>query len=882
MELIKPVYLLLGGFCLYATFLHAYGALDSRDRLLHILMLVLCASILPLAVFNLQAFKAQDLDTFNNSLWHAFNFLGLTYSLLPWAIAAYSGIRLPWLLYGSSACAALAWLANATASLNLLYVQTDRLIFKTAPWGEYWVTVEGSINPAMHLANVYFVLTLTYAIIALRRMSRRAGTRWVIGAFIIYILCNVEAGLVRQGLLDLFPFGTMAFMVLVAGLSLSVQMEWRQRLKNAQAIIDKVPSLIYMRDLQGRFTLINAHYAEIIGRPVDQILGKTAAEIFPEDIANIIQRSDVATIACRGALSTEEQFDIRGEPHQYMSKRFVLANSNGTPYAVCGVTTDITEQKRIEDIRLAKEVAEQGLRIKSEFLANMSHEIRTPMNAVIGMTRLLQKTGLDARQLDYLGKIRSSSEHLQGVIDDILDFSKIEAGKLQIERQPFDLEEMLNEVAGLVADRAADKHLEFILDLDPATPSGLIGDPLRLRQILLNYCSNALKFTASGEIVIRISANNIGANSLLLHCAVRDTGIGLTAEQRGRLFRNFEQADQSTTRKFGGTGLGLSISRSLAELMAGEVGVDSEPGAGSTFWFTARLEIAGSVAPARRNDLQGKRLLLIDDNEPARQVIAGLLESFAAKVTTAASGQAGIAAIKQADATAMPYELVLIDERMPDMDGLATARAIRQQALARAPQLVLLASQIDETLPATASAAGCAALLSKPLTASLLHGKLRSLLNGTPEKHAPAADSAAEPDVLARLRAFSGARILLVEDNEINQEIARELLHEAGLIVDIAENGAEAEARIAALDQPGHYAAVLMDMQMPVMDGLEATGEIRQLALGADLTIIAMTANAMSSDRELCLEAGMNDHIAKPIDPVALWETLLHWIRPAA
>ena len=530
-------------------------------------------------------------------------------------------------------------------------------------------------------------------------------------------------------------------------------------------------------------------------------------------------------------------------------------------------------EKIFSQLEKSHEIAVANSKAKSEFLSNMSHEIRTPMNAIIGLSYLALRTSLTPSQRDYLKRIQTSGQHLLGIINDILDFSKIEAGKLSIESQPFELEKVLDNVANLIAEKSSAKGLELIFETEKSVPNHLVGDPLRLGQILINFANNAVKFTEKGEIGIHIQVRDESEKEVLLYFEVKDTGVGLSGEQMTHLFRSFQQADSSITRRYGGTGLGLAISKKLAQMMGGEVGVESEVGLGSTFWFTAWLgkseERQRSYLPGA--DMRGRRVLVVDDNEHARAVILDMLASMSFETSAVCSGPSALEELKCAAREGRDYDIVFLDWQMPEMDGIETAKKINAMGLSPAPHLVIITAYGREEVIREAEANGIEDVLIKPISASILFDTAMHLLGANRrERREAEAEAPQSAEVQAGLR---GARILLVEDNDLNQEVASEILRSAGCAVELAVDGAVAVAKV----KEAAYDIVLMDVQMPVMDGMAATREIRKLPQFAALPIIAMTANAMKEDKDRCLEAGMNDYITKPIDPYAMFATLLKY-----
>ena len=531
--------------------------------------------------------------------------------------------------------------------------------------------------------------------------------------------------------------------------------------------------------------------------------------------------------------------------------------------------SDITDiLSAAQSMRIAKESAEQADHVKSMFLANMSHEIRTPMNGVIGMAQLALKTGLDNKQRDYVQKIYQSGKSLLVIINDILDFSKLEAGKLELEDKTFDLDEILSKVSTFIGPAIAKKPIELLYRLGKEVPQAVSGDPLRLTQVLTNLVGNAVKFTEKGSVTLTADLLQETEDRVLIEFRVRDTGIGMTEEQKKHIFDSFSQADISITRRFGGTGLGLAICKRIIGLMSGEIIVDSQPGAGSTFRFSIPLKksnvVARKIIP---NWFMGASALVVDDNPEARDIVVAHLKSFNIACDEADSGEL---AIEKATSQGAKYSVILMDWKMPGITGDMAARLIKQRTDYQ-PAIIMMTAFGKELLSGNQHSGSIDGFFTKPATASTIFDALIAALPQDPSSHAPGTAGSAG-------NRLAGVRVLLVEDNPINQQIAREFLETQGAIVAEAMNGKEAVDLLAEKDC--RFDLILMDIQMPVMDGLAATKLIRENPLLGKIPIIALTAHALVSDKQRCIDAGMNDYVSKPIDLELLLSTLERWIQP--
>ncbi len=650
--------------------------------------------------------------------------------------------------------------------------------------------------------------------------------------------------------------------------------ERANRLALQRALLDTIPYPMFFKDAAARFVGCNRAYEREFGTTSEFLSGKTVLDLdyLPEDVRKKFHEEDMAVI--READRRSYELPIKytdGKIHitLYSVDGFTLAD--GSPGGLIGLLVDITDQKLIaEELRAARAKAEEATQMKSMFLANMSHEIRTPMNAIIGLSYLALKTPLNSKQRDYVGKVHNAGTSLLAVINDILDFSKIEAGRLDLENVEFKLDDVLNSVTTITAHKANEKGLEFLAHVAAGLPPSLVGDPLRLSQVLTNLINNSIKFTDHGEVRLAVEVGERTGEKCQLRFTVRDTGIGMTAEQSGRLFQPFMQADMSTTRKHGGTGLGLTISRRLVELMGGQIWFESEPGVGTTFIFTAWVGI-GTQSGARKvipEKLRTLRALIVDDNAAAREIIDELLQDIVRRIDSVASAPEALSAIRENDASTA-YDVVFMDWRMPGMDGLQAARAIKSDTKLKHPPVIIMVTAFGrEDVRDEAERLQLDGFLVKPVSRSMVVDALINAFIEEGESGAAVAEAKEEGITL------TGMRILLVEDNEINQQIAVELLEGVGATVTVDNHGGEALDRLTAGPMPPPFDVVLMDLQMPVMDGHQATARIRADSRLATLPIIAMTAHATVEERDACLAKGMNGHISKPIEPTVLFETL--------
>ncbi len=668
-------------------------------------------------------------------------------------------------------------------------------------------------------------------------------------------------------------------------------------LRKLSQAVERSPAVVFVTAPDGTIEYVNPRFVEVTGYEASEAVGKKPNLLKSGWVDDAVY-ADLWKTVTRGRVWRGEMLNKRKDGDIYWASVSISCVNDASGAIVNYVCTqeDISDRKQAQkelqasrdaletqseelteavdaltgmqsQLAAAKEVAEAASSAKSDFLAHMSHEIRTPMNAIIGLSHLALQTALTPKQREYVSRVHRSAQNLLGILNDILDVSKIEAGRLTLENVPFRLADVLENLASVISPRASEKEVELLVTAGRDVPQDLVGDPLRLGQVLLNLAGNAVKFTERGEVVVRASLAEETAERILMRFEVKDTGIGLTPEEVGRLFQPFSQADASTTRRFGGTGLGLSISRRLVELMGGEIGVESAPGEGSVFWFTAAMGRAGrsSHAAAAPPDLRDLRVLAVDDSDSARLVAHDMLRAMGLRPSTAESGPSAIAMLEAAADEGDPFRAVLMDWKMQPWDGLETVRRLlADAAVSPKPVVVMMTAHGREEVMRPAEELGVRGFLLKPVSPSVLLNTLVQTILGVEGIPTLA------PSMKRRVESLRGARILVADDNEINRQVASELLEAAGATVLLARNGREAVEAVLR-ERPD---LVLMDVQMPEVDGLEATRRLRALPEGATLPILAMTAHALSEEKERCAAAGMDDHVTKPVDPDLLIDTV--------
>ncbi len=647
------------------------------------------------------------------------------------------------------------------------------------------------------------------------------------------------------------------------------------------SLVDNLPVYVVRKDRDGRVTYANASACQLYGLPFEQVVGKTDYDFFPRHLAEKYRQDDQRVMETGEAFEDIEENSDSGRFNYFEVRKTPVRDLDGSIVGVQLMFWDVTvRQNALKALAEAKEAAEAANRAKSEFLANMSHEIRTPMNAIIGMTELVLETRLMPEQRDFLQTVRDSGLALLNIINDILDFSKIEAGRLELEEIPFDLHETLGDALKAIGLRAHVKGLELACEIKPDVPRVLVGDPLRLRQVVINLVGNAVKFTERGEVVVTCGVDSESPaqpGRARLHVSVRDTGIGITPEQRQRIFRAFEQADMSLTRRFGGTGLGLAISSRIVQQMGGRIWVDSESGKGSEFHFLVDLGIGSpddvASSPLDSSRLTGLRILIVDDNATNRRILETMCQNWNMLPTVVGDAETGLELLRQAARKGPAYDLVITDASMPDVDGFTFADHIHQDSEIRST-LVMMLTSLDRMGDATrCEELGIKSYLIKPVKQSDLFDAIVLALEG--EKRGPAVSPIA-PETLPRLKPLN---VLLAEDSLANQKLAKGLLTRWGHQLTIVNNGLEAVAAVRRRD----FDLVLMDVQMPELDGMEATRQIRALEAGTGqhIPIIAMTAHAMKGDKERCLAAGMDGYCPKPVRPRELHDAIVK-VLPSA
>jgi PAS domain S-box-containing protein len=668
-----------------------------------------------------------------------------------------------------------------------------------------------------------------------------------------------------------------------------------------RTVMDNVPDYIYVKDTESRYLVSNNAFARLLGDVTpDEVVGKTVFELFPPEVARTYYADDQEVIRSGNPLLNKEDRPVNKEGRTIwnLTSKIPLRDGSGKIVGLVGLGRDITERKQAEEqIRTAYQQLETKNRLlqqatelakqkaaeaeaaniaKSEFLANMSHEIRTPMNAIIGMTELALETDLSKEQREYLETVQGSADSLLSLLNEILDFSKIEAHRLELEDIDFDLRTALETASEMLAVKAEEAGLEFACRIKPDVSTALVGDPTRVRQIIVNLTANAIKFTQQGEVAIQVETEEEQDSSVLLHFMVSDTGIGIPPEKRETIFESFSQADGSTTRRYGGTGLGLAITRQLVEMMGGRIWVESEEGTGSTFHFTARFGLRSEKLtdsfPVRELDLSGVPVLIVDDNATNRLVLKEMTSSWGMEPAEAEGGKQALLKIKRACTSGKPYRVVLMDLQMPGLDGFEVARRVKEGPYGAEAQIIVLTSVGQKGDAARCKEVGASGYLVKPVKQRELLDAILMVLGHLPEQKAPVITRHTIREARRRLN------ILVAEDNVVNQKLALKMLEKRGHRAVVASNGRQAIEKLKG----EHFDLILMDVQMPEMDGISATREIRNLRLEAQnskgqiwsIPIIAMTARAMKGDREACLAAGMDDYVSKPIKAEELFAVI--------
>ena len=648
--------------------------------------------------------------------------------------------------------------------------------------------------------------------------------------------------------------------------------------QHTSKLIDSAPDAMVIVDATGTIRRINKQATNLFGYQTEEMVGQKLEMLIPERFRHHHPQQRASFFnnpTTREMGSGFELYGLNKSGDEFPIEISLSPIETEEGMWVSSAMRDITEKRQnTKQLEEAKRAAETATQAKSEFLANMSHEIRTPMNAIIGMSQLALNSDLNPRQFNYVSKVHRSATALLGIINDILDFSKIEAGKLSIENVPFNLEEVLSNLATVIGIQAEEKGIELLFSNTHRIPTQLIGDPLRLGQILTNLTNNSVKFTHEGEITLHIEVKDESLDSALLHFSISDTGIGMTEAQQERLFKSFSQADSSTTRKYGGTGLGLAISKHLIESMEGEIWVHSQPNEGSTFHFTARLGKQQNVKPrfaVTKESLHGLKALVVDDNRSSRQILQEMLSHMGVEVACCDSGPCALNICAQ-----QPFDLILLDWQMPLMDGIETADKLQTMQLQQTPNIIIVTAYGREEVSEHISHNSLIKnVLSKPVTASTLLEALNPIFG---HQEYISSHTHQNQRLVQNKRELANTHLLLVEDNDLNQELAIALLDTANIKVSVANDGQEA---IDLINEQGDlFDGVLMDCQMPVLDGYSATEQLRQDPRWQDLPIIAMTANVMVEDRNRAFECGMNDLIGKPIDINDLFETLHKWVAP--